>query len=78
MQLDLFRKHDTELIQDEIRKLKSSTENVRKGMFSRFNSLEKIIIELEKKHDAQTKEIDELKSVIQEHLFFNEVYASHR
>lgn len=78
MQLDLFRSNDTEFLQEELRKLKSSTENVRKGMFSRFNSLEKIIIELEKKHDAQAKEIDELKTVIQENLFFNEVYASNR
>ncbi len=78
MQLDLFRSNDTELLQEEVRKLKSSTENVRKGMFSRFNTLEKIIIELEKKHDAQSKEIDELKAYIQENSFFNEVYASNR
>ena len=78
MQLDLFRSNDTEFLKEELRKLKSSTENVRKGMFSRFNSLEKIIIELEKKHETQAKEIDELKAYIQENSFFNEVYASHR
>ena len=73
MQLDLFRSNDTELLQEEIRKLKSSTENVRKGIFSRFNSLEKIIIELEKKHEAQAMEIEELKAQIIENSFYNEI-----
>lgn len=78
MQLDLFRSQDTEYLQEEFRKLKSSTENVRKGMFSRFNSLEKIIIELEKKHEAQAREIEELKAHFIETSFFNEIYVSNR
>ncbi len=76
MQLDLFRRQDDEILQEEFRKLKSSTENVRKGIFSRYNSLEKIVIELEKKLDAQAKEIEELKSQLHYNHLFDELCIS--
>lgn len=54
MQLELFQKTENEIIRDEITKIRESSENVRRGIFTRFNELSKLFLE-------QQKEIEELK-----------------
>ena len=57
MQLELFCKSETELLRDEIRLVRETTDNVRKGIFKRFEGIMNLIL-------AQQQQIEELKQKI--------------
>lgn len=48
MQLDLYEKDEIKLLLEEIRKIRETSENVRKGVFKRVTDVEKMILELRK------------------------------
>ncbi len=56
-QLDIFESTDIFTIKEEMRKVKETAENVRKGLFARHNELAKMFL-------AQQQEIDYLKELI--------------
>jgi hypothetical protein len=56
-QLDLFEELKFDSLKREMRKVKETSENVRKGIFARHNELAKMFLE-------QQKEIDYLKQLI--------------
>jgi len=49
IQLELFPKNETQILNEEIDKLKESVGNMRRGVFARLNELEKLILDLTKK-----------------------------
>ena len=57
MQLELFCKSETELLRDEIRLVRETTDNVRKGIFKRFEGIMNLVL-------AQQVQIEELKKNI--------------
>ena len=57
MQLELFCKSETELLRDEIKLVRETTENVRRGLFKRFDGVMNLIL-------AQQQQIEELKQKI--------------
>lgn len=71
--LDLFYPHDdTELILQEVSRVKQDVNNVRKGLFSRFNNLEKLLIEemrknefLEHENQRMNKKIEQIEMHLQ-------------
>lgn len=60
-QLDIFEDYDISLLKEEMRKTKQTSENVRKGIFARFNALEKELVE---KYLAQQEKINQLESLL--------------
>lgn len=60
-QLDIFETEDITLLKEDMRKVKETSENVRKGVFSRLTNLEKAFLE---KYVSQEKRIGELEEVI--------------
>lgn len=57
MQLELFCKSETETLRDEIKNVKESTDNVRRGIFKRFDGIMQLVL-------AQQQQIEELKQKI--------------
>ena len=57
MQLDFFSPVDVQILRDDFDKLKTTTGNVRRGLFKRHDILEK-------KCEALQKELQELKDMI--------------
>lgn len=57
MQLDFFSPVDVQILRDDFDKVKTSSENVRRGIFKRHDILEK-------KCEALQKELQELKDMI--------------
>jgi hypothetical protein len=57
LQLELFERSDADLIRSEVRDLEKSLGNVRRGMFSRHD-------ELEKKYQEAREEIEKLKDAV--------------
>ena len=56
-QLDIFEETDISSLKEEMKKVKETSDNVRKGLFARHNELAKMFLE-------QKKEIDYLKQLI--------------
>lgn len=56
-QLDIFETNDLDSLKEEMKKVKATSENVRKGLFARHNELAKMFLD-------QQKEIDYLKQLI--------------
>lgn len=56
-QLDIFEEVNISILKDELKKVKDSSDNVRKGLFARHNELAKMFL-------AQQQEIDYLKELI--------------
>lgn len=50
-QLELFPLNDIERLSVEVKKVKESSDNVRKGLFARHNELAKMYIDLHKKYE---------------------------
>lgn len=57
MQLDFFSPVDVQILRDDFDKVKTSSENVRRGIFKRHDILEK-------KCEALQKELQEIKDLI--------------
>lgn len=51
VQLDIFEPSEFELIKQEMKKVKETSENVRKGIFARHNELAKMFLEQKQKVD---------------------------
>lgn len=51
MQLELFQKSEMEVLREEIESVKKSSENVRRGIFSRNNELTYLVMDLRKELD---------------------------
>ena len=47
IQLDFFEKNETVLLLEEIRKVKESSENVRRGVFKRIAEFERLLKEIQ-------------------------------
>jgi len=56
-QLELIEQSELELIKCEMKKVKESSENVRKGLFARHNELAKMYLE-------QKEELEKIKALI--------------
>ena len=56
-QLDIFEDIDLTTLKEEMKKVRETSENVRKGLFARHNELAKMFL-------AQQQEIDYLKELI--------------
>ena len=54
LQLDMFEKDEIVLLRLEIDKIKASSENVRRGVFSRVTELEKLVKHMSEKIDERT------------------------
>jgi len=63
LQLEMFEIEDFSLLKEEMKKTKDTSENVRKGIFARFNALEK---EITKKYLDQQEKIESLELKIKE------------
>lgn len=61
MQLDLFEKNDVNILSEKCDKIKESSDKVRRGIFARYDKLEKRLIETEKKIDLLENELKLLK-----------------
>jgi hypothetical protein len=57
LQLELFERSESEILKGEIREVEKSLGNIRRGMFSRHD-------ELEKKYQEAREEIEKLKDAI--------------
>lgn len=71
MQLDLFEKDEFVLLKEEVEKLHQSSENVRKGIFARYNELAKMYMSLRQEIDA-FKSVGYKKHPTELFEFFNE------
>ena len=49
MQLDMFNNDQALYLMQELAKTKEMTENVRRGLFARYNALEALVIDLQTK-----------------------------
>jgi uncharacterized membrane-anchored protein YhcB (DUF1043 family) len=50
-QLELFPLSDVEVLAKELKKVKESSDNVRRGIFARFDNLAKMYMDLHKKYE---------------------------
>ena len=50
-QLELFSLNDVERLSIEVKKVKESSDNVRRGLFARHNELAKMYMDLHKKYE---------------------------
>jgi hypothetical protein len=57
MQFDLFEKDDVKLLYSEFLKVKTSSDNVRRGIFARHNELAKLYV-------AQQERIERLEALL--------------
>ena len=57
MQLELFCKSETELLRDELKIVRETTDNVRRGIFKRFDGIMNLVL-------TQQQQIEELKQKI--------------
>ena len=57
MQLLLIQKSETEILREELAKIREETANMRRGLFARHNELSKLFIE-------QQEELEHLKKKI--------------
>lgn len=57
MQLELIQKSETEILREELAKIREETANMRRGLFARHNELSKLFIE-------QQEELEHLKKKI--------------
>lgn len=51
-QLDLFNRGELDFVLSEMKKTRDLTENVRKGLFARYNSLERLVLDLMQKLES--------------------------
>lgn len=63
MQLDLFRTDDVNFLCEEYKKVKESSDKVRRGIFARHDKLEKLLEEQQKEIDALKSEVRLLRSL---------------
>lgn len=66
IQLDFFEKDQNLLLWDEIRKVKESSENVRRGVFKRISEFEKIVLEMKEIRLKRDNEFDKMIKEIKE------------
>ena len=57
LQLDMFEKDEIVLLRLEIDKIKASSENVRRGVFSKVTELEKLVKHMSEKIDEKNTSI---------------------
>lgn len=55
IQQDLFESDKLQLIRLEMAAIKSSNENVRRGIFKRYNELEKMVLDLMERVEKKEK-----------------------
>jgi hypothetical protein len=51
LQADLFEKDTALVLMQELKKTRDITENVRRGLFARYNELERMVLEIKYKMD---------------------------
>jgi len=57
-QLELFPLNEVEKLAIEVKKVKESSDNVRKGIFARHNNLAKMYMDLHKKYEELCESVN--------------------